>query len=62
MDLFFFDHRTRGEDGTPPPSAMNFGPCDNRVQSANSFVYRDESDSDGQQPKWSAAAAKKSPG
>ena len=38
---------------------MNFGPSNNRGQSLNPSVHSDESDSDGHQPKSSAAAAKR---
>ena len=38
MDLLFCGHCSRGEDGTPPPDAVNFGPRDNRRQSPNLFV------------------------
>jgi len=48
MDLLFCGHGTRGEDGSPPPGAVNFGPRDNRGQSPNPSVHSDESSSDGQ--------------
>ena len=57
MDLLFCGHRTCGEGGTPPPGAVNFGPRDNESQSRTPSVHSDESDSDGHQPKSSAAAA-----
>jgi len=59
MDLLFCGHRTGGEDGTPPPGAVNFGPRDHRGQSPNLAVHGDESDSDGRQPELSATAAKR---
>jgi len=59
MDLLFCGHHTRGEDGTPPPGAMNFGPPDNRGQSPNPSVHSGKSDSDGHQPEWSTAVTKR---
>jgi len=59
MDLLFCSHRTGGEDGTPPPSAGNFGPRDNRGQTPNLSVHGNELDSDGHLPELSAAAAKR---
>jgi len=47
VDLLFCGQRTRGEDTTPPPGAVNFGRCDNRGQSPDPSVHRDEWDSDG---------------
>jgi len=58
IKLHFCGHRTCGADGTPPPGALNFRPCDNRGQLPNPSVHRDESNSDGHQPESSAAAAK----
>jgi len=50
MDLLFYGHRTRADDGTASPGTVNFGPRDNRGQSPNPSVHSDESDSDGDQP------------
>jgi len=59
MDLLFCGHRTRGEDRTPAPRALNFGRRDNQGQSPNPSVDSDEFDSDGYQPESSTAAAKR---
>jgi len=59
IDLLFCGHRTLGADGTPPPGTLKFGSCENRGQSPNQSIHSDESDSDGQQPKSSTAAARR---
>jgi len=59
MDLLFCSYRTRGEEGTSSPSAVNFGPRDTRSQSPNPFIQSDESDSDSHLPESSAAATKR---
>jgi len=59
MDLLFCGHHTGGEDGTHPPGAVNFGPCENRGQFPNPSVHGDELNLDGHQPESSAAATKR---
>jgi len=58
MDLDFCGHRTPRADGTPPPSAVRFRPCDIKGQSPNVSVASVEHNSGGHQPESSAAAPK----
>ncbi|PUU79469.1 hypothetical protein B9Z19DRAFT_1064223 [Tuber borchii] len=59
MKLHFYGPRVCNQDGTPSPSAIHFGACENRGPSSYVPTYDDGSNAEVRYPGLSAAAVKR---